>query len=90
MQYRRLGRTGLQVSALCLGTMQFGWTADENTSFTVMDAFVGAGGNFIDTADIYSGWADSSYNGKSEEIIGRWMQARNNRRDIVLDRKSVV
>ncbi len=87
MQYRRLGRTGLQVSALCLGTMQFGWTADENTSFTVMDAFVGAGGNFIDTADIYSGWADSSYNGKSEEIIGRWMQARNNRRDIVLATK---
>ena len=54
MQYRRLGRTGLQVSALCLGTMQFGWTADESTSYDVMDAFVRAGGNFIDTADVYS------------------------------------
>jgi aryl-alcohol dehydrogenase-like predicted oxidoreductase len=51
-----LGRTGLTVSNLCLGSMQFGWTADERSSFDVMDAFVAAGGNFIDTADIYSRW----------------------------------
>ena len=87
MQYRRLGRTGLQVSALCLGTMQFGWTADESTSYDVMDAFVRAGGNFIDTADVYSGWTESSHNGKSEEIIGRWIHARGNRRNIVLATK---
>lgn len=87
MQYRRLGRTGLQVSALCLGTMQFGWTADESTSYDVMDAFVHAGGNFIDTADVYSGWAESSHTGKSEEIIGRWMHARGNRQQIVLATK---
>jgi len=52
MHYRNLGRTGLQVSALCLGTMQWGWTADEATSFAIMDAFVEAGGNFLDTADV--------------------------------------
>lgn len=54
MAYRRLGATGLKVSPLCLGSMQFGWTADEETSFAVMDAFAAAGGNFIDSADIYS------------------------------------
>lgn len=57
MEYRKLGRSGLDVSELCLGTMQFGWTADEDASFAIMDRFVGAGGNFIDTADIYSSWA---------------------------------
>lgn len=54
MEYRRLGRTGLKVAPLCLGTMQFGWTSDEAAAFAVMDAYVAAGGNFIDTADIYS------------------------------------
>ena len=60
MQYRRLGRTGLKVSELCLGTMQWGWTADEATSYHVMDAFAEAGGNFLDTADIYSRWAEGN------------------------------
>ena len=87
MHYRRLGRTGLKVSALCLGTMQFGWTADEAQSFAVMDAFVGAGGNFLDTADVYSGWVETSYGGKSEEIIGRWLRERGNRGEIVLATK---
>ena len=83
-----MGRTGLKVSEVCLGTMQFGWTADEPTSFAVMDAFVEAGGNFIDTADIYTSWAgDASYGGRTEEIIGAWMKARNNRQDIVLATK---
>ncbi len=87
MQYRTLGRTGLQVSELCLGTMQWGWTADEAASCAVMDAFVEAGGNFIDTADVYSNWAEGNPGGVSEEIIGRWMQARGNRRQIVLATK---
>ncbi len=87
MEYRRLGRTGLKVSELCLGTMQWGWTADETTAFAVMDAFVEAGGNFIDTADVYSRWAPGNPGGVSEEIIGRWMQARGNRRQIVLATK---
>jgi aryl-alcohol dehydrogenase-like predicted oxidoreductase len=87
MQYRNLGRTGLKVSELCLGTMQWGWTADEPTSFAVMDAFVAAGGNFIDTADVYSRWAEGNPGGVSEEIIGRWMKARGNRRQIVLATK---
>ncbi len=88
MNYRKLGRTGLKVSEFCLGTMQWGWTADEAASFAVMDAFVEAGGNFLDTADIYSRWAAGNPGGVSEEIIGRWMQARNNRRQIVVATKA--
>jgi aryl-alcohol dehydrogenase-like predicted oxidoreductase len=88
MNYRRLGRTGLKVSELCLGTMQFGWTADEPTGHAVMDAFYEAGGNFIDTADVYSRWAPGNPGGVSEEIIGRWMRARGNRRQIVLATKA--
>ena len=87
MDYRRLGRTGLKVSALCLGTMQWGWTAGESASFEVMDAFIEAGGNFIDTADVYSRWAAGNPGGVSEEIIGRWIKARGNRQDIVLATK---
>lgn len=87
MKHRRLGRTGLKVSELCLGTMQFGWTAGEAESYDVMDAFVEAGGNFLDTADVYSRWAENSYAGKSEEIIGRWMHERGNRHQIVLATK---
>jgi aryl-alcohol dehydrogenase-like predicted oxidoreductase len=88
MEYRKLGRTGLKVSELCLGTMQFGWSADEATSFAVMDAFVDAGGNFVDTADIYSRWAEGNPGGVSEQIIGRWMRARGNRSAIVLATKA--
>jgi aryl-alcohol dehydrogenase-like predicted oxidoreductase len=88
MNYRRLGRTGLKVSELCLGTMQWGWTADEAAAFAVMDAFVEAGGNFIDTADVYSRWAPGNPGGVSEEIIGRWMKARGNRQNIVLATKA--
>ncbi len=87
MDYRRLGRTGLKVSALCLGTMQFGWTAGETEAVEVMDAFVAAGGNFIDTADIYSRWQPGNPGGVSEEIIGRWMQLRGNRRQMVVASK---
>lgn len=87
MDYSNLGRTGLLVSELCLGTMQFGWSADEEAAFEVMDAFYDAGGNFIDTADVYSRWAEGNDGGVSEEIIGRWMQERGNRHEIVLATK---
>ena len=87
IKYRRLGRTGLKVSPLCLGSMNFGWTADEKTSFAVMDAFAEAGGNFIDTADIYSRWVDGNNGGVSEEVIGRWMRARGNRSQMIIATK---
>lgn len=87
MNYRRLGRTGLKVSELCLGTMQWGWTTDEASGHEVMDAFMEAGGNFIDTADVYTTWARDNPGGVSEEIIGRWMKARGNRNDVVLATK---
>ena len=87
MEYRNLGRTGLKVSELCLGTMQWGWTASEDAGRQVMDAFVAAGGNFIDTADVYSRWADGNPGGVSEQIIGRWMKDRGNRDQIVLATK---
>src|SRR5438046_1030561 len=68
MEYRKLGNSGAVVSALCLGTMTFGAEADEATSHIILDDYVAAGGNFIDTADVYS-------NGVSETIIGRWLKA---------------
>ena len=73
MEYRNLGETGLKVSQLCLGTMQFGWTADEETSFAVLTAAAEAGMNFIDTADIYSRWAEGNPGGVSETVIGKWL-----------------
>ena len=87
IEYRRLGRTGLKVSPLCLGSMNFGWTADEETSFAVMDAFAEAGGNFIDTADVYNRWVDGHNGGESEGVIGRWMRARGNRSQMIIATK---
>jgi len=77
MEYRYLGRTGLKVSPLCLGSMQFGWTADEELSFSILNAAYQAGVNFIDTADVYSKWVDGNPGGVAEEIIGRWMRKFN-------------
>jgi aryl-alcohol dehydrogenase-like predicted oxidoreductase len=74
MEYRTLGRSGLKVAPICLGTMQFGWSADEASAFRIMDAYAAAGGNFIDTADVYSRWVPGNPGGVSEEIIGRWLQ----------------
>lgn len=88
MLYRKLGRTGLKVSAICLGTMQWGWTADEKTAFEVMDGFVSVGGNFLDTADIYSRWVEGNPGGVSEEVIGRWLKERNNRQQVVIATKA--
>jgi len=87
MDYPRLGRTGLKVSCFCLGTMQWGWTADEPTAFSVMDAFVERGGNFLDTADFYSRWLPGHVGGESEEIIGCWMQQRGNRHQMIIATK---
>lgn len=81
MDYRKLGRTGLNVSELCLGSMQFGWTADEGTSFVVLDKAFEAGINFIDTANVYSRWVEGNPGGVSEMIIGKWMKSRAISRD---------
>jgi aryl-alcohol dehydrogenase-like predicted oxidoreductase len=83
MTKRRLGRSELMIEPLVLGTNVVGWTADEPTSFAVMDAFVGEGFNAIDTADSYSRWVPGN-DSESEKIIGRWMKARGNRDQIVL------
>jgi aryl-alcohol dehydrogenase-like predicted oxidoreductase len=88
MKYRQLGSTEIEVSALCLGTMQFGWTADEATSFEILSAAYEAGINFIDTADIYSRWVDGNPGGVSEEIIGRWWkQAKIPRENLIIATK---
>ncbi len=75
MEYRRLGKTGLKVSELCLGTMQFGWTADEKLSLEILTAAYNGGINFIDTADVYSRWAKGNAGGVSETIIGNWLKS---------------
>lgn len=87
MRKRKLGDSGLEVSVLALGGNVFGWTADEASSFRVLDAFTAAGGNLIDTADMYSTWVPGNRGGESETLIGRWMKARRNREDIVLATK---
>lgn len=87
MDKRRLGRSDLMVSPLCLGGNVFGWTANEATSFKLLDAYVDAGLNFIDTADVYSTWASGNTGGESETIIGKWMKARGNRDQVVIATK---
>ncbi len=84
MEYRTLGSTGLKVSELCLGTMQFGWTADEATSFAVLDAAFEAGVKFIDTADIYSRWVPGNPGGVAETIVGRWLAKHPGRRSQII------
>ncbi len=81
MTLRELGRSGLKVSPLCFGGNVFGWTADEKTSFELLDAWVGAGFNFIDTADTYSRWVPGHKGGESEAVIGRWLAQGGGRRD---------
>ena len=88
MDYRNLGRTGLKVSALCMGTMQFGWSVDEMETHRILSRTVEAGINFIDTADIYSKWVDGNSGGVAEEYIGRWMkQAKVPRERLVIATK---
>lgn len=82
-----LPRTDLEVLPLNLGGNTFGWTSDRETSFAVLDAFVSAGGSFIDTADAYAAWAEGSEGGDSETVLGEWFEARGNREEIVLATK---
>jgi aryl-alcohol dehydrogenase-like predicted oxidoreductase len=84
---RPLGRSGLQVSPLCLGGNVFGWTVDEATSFRLLDAWVDAGMNFIDTADVYSRWVPGHTGGESETILGKWLKKSGKRDRIVLATK---
>ncbi len=87
MPHRPLGSTGLSVSELCLGTMQFRWTASAADSFRMLDAFAAAGGNFIDTADVYTAWARGLRGGEAEGIIGQWMARKRNRREFIVATK---
>jgi aryl-alcohol dehydrogenase-like predicted oxidoreductase len=84
MQFRPLGNTGLQIAPLVFGGNVFGWTVDEPRSFELLDAFVDAGFNAIDTADVYSRWAPGHQGGESETILGKWLAAKPSRRDKVL------
>lgn len=84
---RRLGSSDLHVSSLCLGGNVFGWTADETTSFELLDAYVEAGGNFVDSADSYSFWVEGNSGGESETVIGRWLARRSRPEDLVLATK---
>src|ERR1700729_607321 len=84
MQKRKLGRSGLEISTLVLGGNVFGWTADREASFGVLDAYAEAGGNCIDTADGYSIWVPGNKGGESETIIGEWMKRRGNRDRMII------
>ena len=84
MQLRPLGHTGLQIAPIVFGGNVFGWTADEQRSFALLDAFVDAGFNAIDTADVYSRWVPGHHGGESEAIIGKWLKATPSRRSQVL------
>jgi aryl-alcohol dehydrogenase-like predicted oxidoreductase len=81
---RPLGRTGLAIAPLVFGGNVFGWTADEAMSFALLDRFVDAGFDAVDTADVYSAWAPGHVGGESETIIGKWMKARGSRAKITL------
>ncbi|MEQ1936901.1 aldo/keto reductase [Mesorhizobium sp. CN5-321] len=84
MQKRALGQTGLEIAPLVFGGNVFGWTADEKTSFDLLDRFVDAGFNAIDTADAYSRWVPGNKGGESETIIGKWMKDRKSRDKVVV------
>jgi aryl-alcohol dehydrogenase-like predicted oxidoreductase len=83
----RIASTKLEVFPLTLGGNVFGWTADEKASFAVLDAYAAAGGNFIDTADVYSAWAPGNSGGESETIIGRWLKDRGHRARMIIATK---
>jgi aryl-alcohol dehydrogenase-like predicted oxidoreductase len=87
MEKRKLGRSGLAIAPIMFGGNVLGWSADEKTSFAVLDAFVDAGFDAVDTADMYSRWVDGHAGGESETIIGQWMKARGNRSKVTLATK---
>ena len=74
MLKRKLGNSGLEVYPVCFGGNVFGWTADEKTSFELLDAFTANGFNFVDTADVYTRWIPGNHGGESETIIGKWLK----------------
>jgi aryl-alcohol dehydrogenase-like predicted oxidoreductase len=87
MKKRKLGKSGLAVAPLAFGGNVFGWTADESTSFALLDAFVAAGFNLIDTADVYSRWVKGHSGGESETIIGKWLKRSGKRAKVVIATK---
>lgn len=87
MKLRKLGRSGIEVGPLAFGGNVFGWTADEQTSFRLLDAFVDAGLNLIDTADVYSRWIPGHQGGESETVIGKWLKSRGRRDRVVIATK---
>ena len=87
MTRRKLGRSDISIAPIVFGGNVFGWSADEKTSFALLDAFVDAGFNAIDTADSYSHWVPGNKGGESETIIGRWLKARGRRDDVVIATK---
>jgi aryl-alcohol dehydrogenase-like predicted oxidoreductase len=87
MKTRKLGNSVLEVAPLAFGGNVFGWTADEPTSFRLLDAFVAAGANFIDTADVYSKWVPGHQGGESESILGRWLKKSGKRKQVIVATK---
>ena len=87
MQHRPLGRTGFTVAPLAFGGNVFGWTADEKTSFALLDRFIDAGFNLVDTADSYSRWAPGHQGGESETVIGNWIARRGRHDDVIIATK---
>jgi len=87
MQLRPLGRSSLSVAPLAFGGNVFGWSADEQRSFDLLDAFVDAGFNLVDTADVYSAWVPGNYGGESETIIGKWLKRSGKRDQVVIATK---
>src|SRR5207253_5223086 len=84
---RKLGNSGLEIGPIVFGGNVFGWTADEATSFHLLDAFVEAGFNLIDTADSYSRWVTGHQGGESETVIGRWIARRGRHDDVIIATK---
>jgi aryl-alcohol dehydrogenase-like predicted oxidoreductase len=87
MQLRALGRSGLTIPPLTFGGNVFGWTVNEDTAFSILDALVDVGLNFIDTADVYSRWAPGNRGGESEVIIGKWLARTGRRADVIIGTK---
>src|SRR5258708_30537689 len=87
MNKRQLGRSDLQVAPLAFGGNVFGWTIDEATSFPLLDQFIAAGFNLVDTADVYSRWAPGNKGGESETIIGNWIRQRGHRDKVIIATK---
>jgi len=88
MTQRELGKSGLKVSPLAFGGNIFGWTVDEATSFKLLDAFVEAGFNLVDTADVYSKWAPGNKGGESETILGKWLKRSRKREKVIIATKA--